>query len=269
MSDRPLSPGRTSLRTIFLIAAFVILMVYVYLYLFAPFTEPLNNNILTIISAAASLPAALFAALVFLEYHPLDQPRKMWQGVTIAIWMWFASEIIWAFIYLAFEESPGASLADLGWFLGYPVFSIAIYHQLVLLQPARRALIRNIILAVWAALLVIPLVAVLIVGDFHFGNYVSYFYPLADIALGVAGLWFVRLFRGSMLTRPWLGMIFFSFSDVFYAASVQTGVYDWSASNKMILSLFVDTNYIFAYLLIALGFLENWSLIRFGLRRPE
>lgn len=269
MSDRRIASRGSAIRTAYLTVAAFLLAAYVCLYIFVPFEESLNSVILTWMGVAASLFAAVFAAVVYAEYQPSDQPRKMWGGFMLGALLWFAAEVAWAFSYINLGEVPSPSLADLGWLAGYPVFSIAIYYQLVLLQPDRRDFFAKLILIIWAILLIVPGAALLVVGDFHFGNYISYFYPLADLALGVSGLLFVRLLRGSMLARPWVGMIFFAVSDIFYAASVHTGIYDWSVSNNIIISLFVDTNYVFAYFLMALGFLESWVLIRFGLSPSE
>ncbi len=265
MNDRGIPSRGKAIRNIYLAIAGLLLVIYAYLYIFGPLEPSINNVILTGMSPLAAFFSAVFATVVFEEYHPSDQPRKMWLGIMFGTWLWFAAEMIWAFNYITSGNSPAVTSADLGWIGGYPVFTIAIYYQFVLMMPSRRDFVWKLVVAVWALLLTLPAIIVFILGEINFGGYIGYFYPLADLALGVSGFLLVRLLRGSMLTRPWIGMIFFAFSDLFYAASIQSGIYDWSVSNNMLLSLFVDANYVFAYFLIALGFLENWMLIRFGL----
>jgi hypothetical protein len=43
-------------------------------------------------------------------------------------------------------------------------------------------------------------------------------------------------------------------------------MYAWSVENGNILSLVIDSSYLAAYLILAIGFLGHWMLLRRGLR---
>jgi hypothetical protein len=157
-------------------------------------------------------------------------------------------------------------LADAGWAVGYIFFAIAIFYQYALILPAQQKRIRNVIYGVSAAVLVLPLLALSVMHIFTLENYVNYFYPVTDLAIGISGLMLVYFFRGGMLTRPWVGMVVFGISDFFYAWAVQAGLYEWSVQNGNLFTLFADSTYLFAYLFLTLGFVHQWVLINYGLR---
>jgi hypothetical protein len=76
----------------------------------------------------------------------------------------------------------------------------------------------------------------------------------------------IYFFRGGMIGRPWIGMVVFGVSDFFYAWAFQTGIYAWSLENSNLLTLAIDASYLSAYLILWLGFVNHWLLIRYGLR---
>jgi hypothetical protein len=87
-----------------------------------------------------------------------------------------------------------------------------------------------------------------------------YFYPVADTTIGLAALYLVYTFRGRTLAGPWLTMFAFVISDILYVWLTASGVYDWEM-HGVTLSLFVDTIYLLAYILVGWGALQQYILL--------
>lgn len=272
MAERTVGISARALLTAYYALASVFLAAYIVIYQVAPFEGLLNDYVLNALIALGAFLAALFSSAVAAHYHPEDRPRRVWVNLTLGSWLWFISETIWAAIYYELGEVPTPNLADIGWALGYVFFSLAIYHQYALIWPAEKKRMRTIIYLTWLVVLLIPLLVSFALSMISLENYVNYFYPFADLAVGMAGLIFVYYFRGGMLVRPWLGMVIFSVSDFVYAWAIQTGLYQWSVDNGNPLTLFVDSSYFFSYLFFAWGVLTHWILLRYGLpaeRQPQ
>jgi hypothetical protein len=94
---------------------------------------------------------------------------------------------------------------------------------------------------------------------------VDIFYSAADLAVGIAGSLLIFTFQGGAMMRPWLGLVVFGVTDFLYAWAEQTGLYAWSVENGNLLSLIVDSSYLAAYLILALGFIAHWTLLRYGI----
>lgn len=265
MSERTDGISARSLLSAYYGLAAASLVAYIIIYQVAPFEGLLNDYVLNALIAFGAFLAALFCTAVAVHYHPEDRPRRVWVNLAFGSWLWFLSETIWAVIYYDLGEVPAPSLADAGWALGYVFFSLAIYHQYTLILPALKRRLQIIIYLTWLAVLLIPLLVSFALRMVTLENYVNYFYPFADLAVGMAGLMFVYYFRGGMLVRPWLGMVIFSISDFVYAWAVQTGLYQWSVDNGNPLTLFADSSYFFSYLFFAWGILTHWILLRYGL----
>jgi len=239
---------------------------YVFIYQVAPFEGSINDTVLNSLTALAALFAAIVSSVIFFHYQPEDHPRTVWLNLALGAWLWFLSEAIWGWINFISGESPPLSVADIGWVAGFIFFTIAIYHQYSLISPSWKNRTRNIIYGVWGFSLVAPLLVLSILHIYTFENYVNYFYPIADLGVGIAGLLLVYFFRGGMLMRPWLGMVVFGISDFLYAWAEQTGVYAWSVANNNLLTLVIDSSYLAAYLILGMGFFGHWILINYGLR---
>ena len=242
---------------------------YIFIYQWAPFEGSLNDWALSLITMLGALFAAAFATLIYLHYHPEDYPRKVWLNLMIGCWLWFVAEFIWGTLDYVLGEVTSPGLADAFWAGGFIFFTIAFYHQYNIISPARHKRARNIALAAWVGVLLIPFVALSVLRMFTAESYVNYCYPLADLAVGIAGLMLIFVFQGGALTRPWLGLVVFSISDLFYAWAEQTGVYAWSTENSNLLTLAIDASYFAAYLILGLGFVGHWLLINYGLRGDQ
>ena len=246
--------------------AFILFAGYIFVYQTAPFEVAINDTLLNLMITFASLFAAIVATVIFFHYHPEDRPRIVWLNLALGCWFWFLAEAIWTAIYFVLGVVPTPSAADVGWVIGFIFFTIAIYHQYILILPAWKNRIMIIAFGSWAFVLIVPWLVLSIMRIFTLEDCINYFYPLADLGIGIAGLMLVYFFRGGLLMRPWLGMVVFGISDFFYAWAEQTGVYTWSVENNNLLTLAIDSSYLAAYLILGLGFLSHWILINYGLR---
>jgi len=269
MNKKISSIAPASISIAYYILSIILIAGYVYIYQVAPFKGVLNNTILNLLITLAALFAAVISTANFYHYQPEDHPRAVWRNLMLGCWLWFLSETIWDVLYFNLGEVSAPTLADLGWMAGYGFFAAAIYHQYVLILPEMRKRIRNIVYGVSAVVLATPFLVLSTMRVFTLENYVNYFYPLADLSVGIAGLMFIYLFRGGMLMRPWLGMVVFGVSDFLYAWAVQAGIYRWSVDNGNLFTLFADSSYLFAYLFLAFGFMTHWILINYGLRENQ
>lgn len=246
--------------------ALLLLAGYIVFYQFAPLGEPFDNLVLNSITSLAALAVAGVSTVVFLYYDPEDHPRKIWKNMMIGAWLWFFAEAAWQIYAFIFEEVPVPSIADFGWWLGFLFFTFALYHQYSAIMPGESETIRLYAIGAWLVVLLLPLSLLSALGTFTVESFVDFYYPFADLAVGIAGLALVFVFRGGALMRPWIGLMIFGVSDMLYAWAEKTGVYAWSAENSNALTLVIDSTYLLAYLIFGLGILGHWMLLRHGLR---
>jgi hypothetical protein len=257
----------SSKALIFYFGAVFLFISYIVFYQFAPLGAPYDNLVLNSITSFASLIVAGVSTAIFLHYVPGDHPRKIWKHIMIACWLWFAAEVIWQVYAFLLEEVPSPGFADLGWVLGFVFFTFALYYQYSAIKPAHVETVRIYAIGTWIVILLIPLLLLTLWGAFTIEDYIDFYYPFADLAVGIAGLALVFIFRGGALMRPWIGLMVFGISDLLYAWAEKTHMYAWSVENGNILSLVIDSSYLAAYLILAIGFLGHWMLLRRGLRQ--
>lgn len=248
--------------------AISVLMVaaYVLLYQYMPLEAALNDLLLNSIITLGALISALVATTIGSWFSREDQPRRIWLGIMGAGWMWFLGELSWQVIVTLRGDVPVPSLADFFWVGGFFFFTYAFYHQYTLIAPAKKDTIRTFAIGAWLVALLLPAVYLTLVDSFTVANYVEFYYPLADLAVGLAGLALVFIFRGGALMRPWIGLMVFGMSDLLYAWAEKTNLYAISAENGNLLSLVIDTTYLAAYLIMGLGFLGQWILLKYGVQ---
>lgn len=264
------SLGRSILRPVvvaFYIASIFLIGAYIYLYQYAPLESALNDILLNSVISFGAFITALISTFVFVQYQPEDRPRRVWLNIMIAGWLWFLGELLWQ-IYAYFNEGavPVPSLADVCWVCGFVFYTIAFYHQYTLVTPTEKDTIRTYAIGAWLVVLLIPAVYLSLTNAFSIGFFVDFYYPFADLAVGLAGLALVIIFRGGALMRPWIGLMVFGLSDLMYAWAEKTQMYAVSAESGNFLTLFIDTTYLAAYLILGAGYLGHWVLLRYGLR---
>lgn len=247
--------------------AFGLLGAYFYLYQYSPLEPVVNDLVLNSILTLSALIVAIVATLTFLQYQPEDRPRRIWMNLMIAGWLWFLGEFLWQ-VYAFFNKNdvPVPSIADACWVIGFIYFTIAFYHQYSLVTPVSKDTIRTFAIGVWLLVWLIPALYLSTVNSFAVDYLVEFYYPFADLAVGVAGLALVFIFRGGALMRPWIGLMVFGLSDLLYAWAEKTQIYAVSAEGGNLLSLVIDTTYLAAYLILGIGYLGHWILLRYGLR---
>lgn len=258
--------GRPLMRpvaVVFYVLSVVLIAAYIILYQFAPLAAVLNDVVLNSIITLAAFTTASVATLIYRQYQPEDRPRRVWLNIMIAGWLWFLGELIWQ-IYAYFGDVPVPSAADLCWICGFLFYTFAFYHQYTIIDPAKRDTIRTYAIGIWLVVLLIPALFLTVINAFEISSYVEFYYPFADLAVGVVGLMLVFVFRGGALMRPWLGLMLFGLSDLMYAWAEKTEMYAVSSESGNMLSLVIDTSYLAAYLILGVGYLGHWILLRYG-----
>jgi hypothetical protein len=99
-------------------------------------------------------------------------------------------------------------------------------------------------------------------------EFLKFFYPLGDLAIGVAALVLVITFRRGALARPWLSLLAFVFSDSLYLWATTQNIYAWQAVGGDIvqqwITLGVELVYLIAYIIMFWGVLQQYFTLRFG-----
>lgn len=234
----------------------LLLVAYVYIYQYAPLPNSLNDIFLGWTTPFIALVVAAIATLIYFYYYPGDVPRNVWLYLAMGCWFWFVAEVLWVII-----DQP-ISIADALWVCGFVCFTIAFYYQYSIVFPTKKRRIISIAIGAWALAVILPLAVLLVTGTFTFASYINYYYPVADLFVGAAGIALMFVFQGGALLRPWLGLVVFGASDLFYAWAEQTGLYETSD----MLTLAIDSTYVAAYMLLGFGFIGHWILINYGLR---
>ena len=249
----------------FAITLSVLLLIgYGFVYQLQPFPSFWNDFWLNAATVGASFFTAATALMVMSAYHTQDAVHRVWLFFSIGFILWALAEIIWSSYNLTVGDVPVPSLPDYFWIAGYLFFGLGFawqYHILFTIT-LRRGLV------FLAGISLITLVATWFLqfqfGDLSSSSFVNLFYPLADLAVSIVAFYLVWSFRGGAMAFPWLTLLVFSLADGFYAWLEQTGTYAWSVDNGNILSLIADTIYTAAYLILAVGFLYQFFLLRYG-----
>lgn len=247
------------------------LLFYIVVYWYQPFSDFWNNFFANFVPQVASLIAAVFATLIWNLYDRQDPPRRVWGWFAVALWMWFGAEVAWGYLnIMAGEVSLG--LPDVLWITSYLFLGLALIQQFrILTEPASRVMWTGIAIAaaalvgltagiyrmITAAAETPPTLAVI----------ANSFYPAADLIMAVIALWLARNFMGGAFSRPWIGLLVFSFADLLYAWLEASGVYAWSLEQGNLLTTLADVAYLASYLVLGWGVLYMWLFLKYGLLR--
>jgi hypothetical protein len=250
----------------FYFLSFLLVVAYIVLYQFTPLESGLNDALLNSIITLGAFIAAFLATTIYRCYLPDEQPRRIWLGIMGAGWAWFLGELSWQIIAQLNDEVPVPSIADFFWILGFLCFTFAFNHQYAIVNPSQKDSIRTFAIGAWLVALLIPALYLTFTKSFTLSSYIEFYYPFADLGLGIAGLALVFIFRGGALMRPWIGLMVFGLSDLLYAWAEKTDLYAVSAESGNLLSLVIDTTYLAAYLILGIGFLGQWVLLKYGVQ---
>lgn len=253
-------------------AALIFITVYTIIYWVEPFSNIWNTILSNLFLVAASLFAAMTATMIWKHYDQSDAPRRVWSQFAIGLWLWVVAEFIWSYLNVTQGEVPEGP-ADVFWIVSYFFLGQALLSQYqIIVRPSSRELWSRISIAI----LLLLALYLLIYGALssasgttsNFGAVINSFYPAADLLLALVALWLTRNFMGGAFSRPWLGLLAFSFADLLYAWLEISGLYAWSVNQANLLSTITDITYLGAYLVLGLGVLSQWVFLKYGLRSP-
>lgn len=255
-------------RPLYLISAFAfiavfLIAIYIYFYQFSSLPADLNNMVLNLVSLVAPLSSAVFATMIYLSFAETDKPRQVWKFMTIFIWMWTIAEFIWVGYLIRVGDVPLPSFADAFWLVGFAFLTIALRKQYENVKRQQVALWK--IALIWAAVFVLSLLVLLLAGSsLSLGNYLEYFYAVADFTAGIVAIRIFLAFRGGLMSRPWIGLFVLGLADAIYAWLITTEMYAMSQTEGDIVSLFADTTYMAAYLILGIGFYATYLVLKHG-----
>ncbi|MDQ2693388.1 MAG: hypothetical protein M3Y68_15230, partial [Chloroflexota bacterium] len=188
----------------------------------------------------------------------------------VALWLCFAADVTWGYVYMTAGEGS-FWLADAFWILSYGLFGLALVQQFKILhQPSARRLWSWVLVAILCLLAFTLAIYYLVTSQmpfpFSLNAAINSFYPAADFLMAVIALRLIRHFQGGAFSRPWIGLLVFSFSDLLYAFLEASGMYAWSLEQGNLLTTITDVAYLGSYLVLGLGVLSMWLFLRYGLR---
>jgi len=268
------SAKETSLRIrgVAKITALVLITLDAAIYLMEPFSDMWNDILANLPLVIAASFAAAVATMVWAHYEQTDPPRRIWSYFAIGLWLWVAAELVWGYLSVT-QGKAREGIADVFWVGAYIFFGQALLVQYrILARPNKQELLSRVSLALLSLLVLYVLVYRLLITwvdvQSQFGAAVNLFYPVVDLFLALVALWLVRHFRGGAFSRPWLGLLAFSFADFLYAWLEISGIYSWSVNQANLWNALFDVTYLSAYLLLGLGILSQWAFLNYGLRSP-
>ncbi len=246
-----------------LVGAALLVVFFIFVYDNAPFGDDVSDLVVNLFYPFVALLCASGVTAVFSYYQRGDRPYGVWLHFLIGIWSWVMAEVSWVITYMAQGEVPSPALPDLFWFIGYFLFSLALLRQYELVFRQRIAL--WVLGLLWLGVILLTALAIVLTGNIvNAPNMVEFCYAIADFALGLAAMRLLIAFGGGKLSRPWVGLLVLGISDGLYAWAYATGMYAFSASQGSILSMLIDSIYVAAYLVLTVGFLSQWLLLRLG-----
>ncbi len=245
------------------LAAIIILVVYVFIYQYAPFGDFVDRLIQNLITVSVAMFSATILTMIARYFQPGEPPRIIWAAFAAAIWCWTIGEVIWAFYNLTVLEVPSFSAADVFWFFGYVFLTFSIVRQYRLIFPERSNQIRGTAVVVWFIVLLSTGAVMLLFQMQSIEDFMAVFYPIGDFVIGALALMLVVIFQRGWLARPWISLLAFVVSDALYIWATSTGQYDFNMSQDTV-SMVVDTLYIVAYLVLGWGVFQQYLLLSIG-----
>lgn len=240
--------------------AVVFLAGYIWIYQFEPFSEEWNNILIYLADPISSLLAAIGVTAVLTCYTRSEKPYSVWWFFALGAWFWFAAESYYSYVSYSSGEAPSVGPADVLWFIGYGLVSLAMYYQYQVIQKINHGILK--LIGIWVLLILLTILLVWVIsprGDVvgvEFDTVVAYLYPVLDFAICLVSFRIYMVFGGGKLSRPWIGLLVLGISDALWAALVA-----YQPDQSSIIS---DASYVAAYLILAIGFLRQFLLMRLG-----
>ncbi|RPH62106.1 MAG: hypothetical protein EHM81_02890 [Chloroflexi bacterium] len=245
--------------------AVLVLLSYTIVYYLEPFGEFFDQVLRDSLTVLVALACTFILLLVLSFYQHGEPPRRIWIYFAIALGLWTLGELVWGIYDVVAGEVPDLSIADGAWAIGYVFFTLALVSQyrLIFFDTTRKP--TWVATGIWfAALALTSVVLALVKSETFFVDFLLYFYPFGDLAVGITALIMVIKFRRGSLARPWLSLFAFVFSDSLYIWAVSYGAYDWTGASENTITLIVELVYMAAYLFMGWGLLQQYITLRFG-----
>lgn len=259
-----------------LLFAFLDLVSYEYYDSLSVFLRPWTNDATYLLILAAALFAGVVGLLFAHQFQRAEPPRRIWLYFSLGYVSWILGEISGFINRAVYEEIPTLTFGAIFWVGGYICFAIALFLQYRLVYRLKRRIGRYHFAAILATMLGLSaLVAYLAIQTGYESTegwlalYISVFYPVSDIVLGLAALWLTFLFSRGNWGRPWWGLLAFFFAD---------GIYTWynlggfSFLTPLVdtwLSVLTDLFYIGGYMIVGLACLALFLQHRQQTPPPE
>jgi hypothetical protein len=253
------------------LAGLLLVGVYSYLYWFEPLPAPWNDQTINVIVLLTANLAAVLGTRVWQQFLPGDRPRQMWLSFSLGLWSWGLGEIVWLAVHTWWPDQGDVNIIDFFWAIAYVFWIVALFFQYRLIQMRDLKAGLRWLAAMGISVLGITLLITIIarsrgVGQDRtwFGTYLTIFYPVGDLLLGLAALDLSRRFGGGLWGRPWWGLIIFAISDGITGWYYLGGYQLLTAKTDAWLSLFTDVLYFGAYVIFAVACYSQYLLLRYG-----
>jgi hypothetical protein len=257
---------------VFLAVMVLLFLIYTWVYLVAPFKGSGNDLILNLIYLVFSAYPVLLLWQLLGFYERGEGPRLIWGCFIVGFGLFFIGDGIWAILNMTISEVPSFSIADPFYLIGYVFLFVGLFQQYRLIFSSRFTK-KKLAIYTFAAYLLATGFALGLTfwrsGAFDVESFLEYLYPVLDLALALIALYLVRTFGQGWLSRPFWGFIALLVADAIYAASLQTGQYVFTVEQDNFYRLLSDMAYNLSYIVFALGFWWQYTLLKTGSETEE
>jgi hypothetical protein len=227
--------------------------------------EPLDDywyrvvdDLLTALPGAAAATASI---LLLRQFGPKEKPHAIWFWFCMGWCIWAAAEVI-GVAYDVFQlPVADLSIFDFFWTAGYLCFGLSLLFQFRgILSPQKRS-------GLWHYLPVVALTLLATLGLTQWARsaglgegktwfvlYLSIFYPVCDMAAGLAALLLAFLFGRGRWGRPWWGLISFAIAD-------GLNIYLWIGGSNLL----SESTTGFLYWLSTMFYNAGYLIVMFGI----
>jgi hypothetical protein len=213
-------------------------------------------------STAFASTAAFFAWQVWRGLNERNSARQTWGLMVLGFALWAIAEALWMVLTYLYEEVPYPSVADLIWMPGYPLIMLAavLRYRALKIQINPRILQLSALFFLAVAVVVGTVVIQPILSEFTESDIItallSIGYPIGDLLILLSVGLLVLTFSGGRFSGPWgmiaAGLFALAFSDILFVHAEWFGYY-YPDGKVTWGSVAVDTTYMLAYMLIAVG----------------
>ena len=240
----------------------VVWILFTIAYVAAPLGAEARPWISNLVTLGAGWSAAAMAFLLWKGYDPREPAKRIWLGLLIGFTLWAVGETLWAYYDLRLgAEVPFPSFADLAWAVGYLPLWVALFLRYRSIEVRGGS-------ALWAALIVLGLVAVIVLRyilwpiitypDYErsIEKFLDVFYPVGDLILLLGAVMVSIALRGGRLSSAWqlvaVGMAVLGVADLLFVYASWNEIYI-SEGTPNLITFLADVPYVGAYLIIAVG----------------